>query len=59
MRYKCLIHIVLGLPVDVDSIKCPSCSKLANREDFNQYVQSTGACPWCENTQTPIYGRQI
>eukprot|EP00899_Mesostigma_viride_P028336 jgi/Mesvir1/8688/Mv02626-RA.1 len=48
--------IVTGYPVThKQHVMCKSCDMPAVREDFNTYVVKCRTCPWCNNSQNPIY----
>jgi len=47
--------IITGYPVLKNKIQCSSCKKSANRDDWNKFIMSEKACPWCGTSQNPIY----
>ena len=53
-QYKWEPCIVTGVPLfaNVPSIKCKFCGRNAAKECWNEYVQKTQHCPWCDNVQT-------
>ena len=47
---------VTGFPVlPSASVKCTECGCVANREDWNLFVETVGQCPWCSTVQNPRY----
>ncbi|PRP88103.1 intraflagellar transport protein [Planoprotostelium fungivorum] len=50
------VCIVSGYPVlRSNKIQCTSCTKSANREDWNKYIAKMRQCPWCNTPQSPSY----
>jgi len=50
------ICVVSGYPVlRSNKIQCTSCTKPANREDWNKYITKMRQCPWCNVAQSPSY----
>ncbi|KAL2912183.1 hypothetical protein HK105_208316 [Polyrhizophydium stewartii] len=47
--------IVTGYPVLRNSVKCTTCSRMANKDDWNKFVMIERICPWCATSQAPIY----
>ncbi|KAH9246952.1 hypothetical protein BASA81_015465 [Batrachochytrium salamandrivorans] len=47
--------IVTGYPVLRNSVKCTSCNKMANKDDWNKFVMIERICPWCATNQSPVY----
>lgn len=47
--------VVTGYPVLRNKVKCTSCQKPANKEDWNKFVMVEKMCPWCGSSQTPNY----
>lgn len=48
--------VVTGFPVHkTRRVKCKSCAKVANTDDWNQYVSKLKSCPWCTSSQNPVY----
>ncbi|KAI8999812.1 hypothetical protein BC832DRAFT_563653 [Gaertneriomyces semiglobifer] len=47
--------IVTGYPILQSSVNCTSCNRAANKDDWNKYVASEKACPWCRKQQNPQY----
>ncbi|KAI8928779.1 hypothetical protein BC831DRAFT_447367 [Entophlyctis helioformis] len=47
--------IVTGYPVLRNSVKCTTCNRLANKDDWNKFVMIERICPWCATNQAPIY----
>ena len=47
--------LITGYPVLKSSVKCTSCGRGANKDDWNKYIMTERACPWCKASQTPIY----
>ncbi|KAJ3273642.1 hypothetical protein HDV01_004251 [Terramyces sp. JEL0728] len=47
--------VVTGYPLSRNRVKCTTCSKFANKDDWNKYVMIERACPWCRSSQAPIY----
>lgn len=57
-QHKEQLCIITGLPLTADHVKIPSSGKLANREDFNRYIQVMRRCPWSREPERPIYGNR-
>jgi len=36
-------------------VKCRSCSQISDKSSWNLYVDYFKICPWCQQTQAPIY----
>jgi len=47
---------VTGYPVaKKDKTKCKSCSKEANKSDWNKFTAKAKCCPWCGNAAAPVF----
>ena len=45
--------VVTGYPVGpIRRVRCTYCHRLANRDDWNRYVNIFGTCPWCKSSQS-------
>lgn len=49
------VCVVTGYPVLRNVVKCTSCFKCVNQQDWNKFVIAERMCPWCRSSQTPIY----
>ncbi|KAI9096123.1 hypothetical protein DFS34DRAFT_154359 [Phlyctochytrium arcticum] len=47
--------IVTGYPVLRNKAKCTTCTRPANKNDWNKFIMVERACPWCGNAQSPQY----
>ncbi|KAJ3290304.1 hypothetical protein HK104_006864 [Borealophlyctis nickersoniae] len=47
--------VVTGYPVLRNKVKCSTCSRPANKDDWNKFVMIERVCPWCGAAQTPVY----
>ncbi|KAI8818942.1 uncharacterized protein EV422DRAFT_125936 [Fimicolochytrium jonesii] len=47
--------VVTGYPVLRSKLKCSSCTRPANKEDWNKFVMAERMCPWCGTSQSPQY----
>lgn len=48
--------IVTGYPVLHSSkVTCKTCSRPANKDDWNKFVVTARKCPWCNSPATPYY----
>ncbi|KAI8804484.1 hypothetical protein BJ742DRAFT_824622 [Cladochytrium replicatum] len=47
--------IVTGYPVLRSKVKCPTCNRAANKEDWNKFILSERVCPWCGTQQQPSF----
>ncbi|TPX62114.1 hypothetical protein PhCBS80983_g00643 [Powellomyces hirtus] len=47
--------VVTGYPVLRQKVKCGTCTRPANKEDWNKFVMVERMCPWCGTAQTPQY----
>ncbi|KAI9201990.1 uncharacterized protein BJ171DRAFT_584638 [Polychytrium aggregatum] len=47
--------VITGYPVLRNKVKCPTCNRHANKEDWNTFVMAERVCPWCMSAQAPIY----
>lgn len=43
---------ISGYPILTNlRVRCRTCQRLANQEDWNKFVMQTKLCPWCKTTQ--------
>ncbi|OMJ93989.1 hypothetical protein SteCoe_2903 [Stentor coeruleus] len=48
--------LITGYPVfRKTQVTCSNCYKLANKEDWNQFLAANSACPWCSSIQSQEY----
>lgn len=48
--------LITGYPVfRRTQVTCSNCYKLANKEDWNQFLVANSTCPWCSSIQSQEY----
>jgi len=48
--------IVTGYPIARGQrVSCHGCNQSANKDDWNRYLLTMSQCPWCGNSETPVY----
>ncbi|KAF4675176.1 hypothetical protein FOL47_008183 [Perkinsus chesapeaki] len=54
-QYRYTPCVVTGYPVVGSSkVECTHCRAIANKDDWNEFVRETRACPWCMGQQGPV-----
>ncbi|KAJ3074648.1 hypothetical protein HDU98_010644 [Podochytrium sp. JEL0797] len=47
--------IITGYPITRNKVKCNSCGKCANKDDWNKFTMIEHVCPWCGTNQQPVF----
>ena len=48
--------VVSGMDLyETNVVKCRNCTKMADKSSWNAFVDHFKICPWCQQTQAPIY----
>mmetsp|Transcript_14630 Transcript_14630/g.34407 ORF Transcript_14630/g.34407 Transcript_14630/m.34407 type:complete len:179 (+) Transcript_14630:247-783(+) len=48
--------VVTGYPVlRTTKVNCRGCGRAANKEEWNRYLVTMSACPWCGVTDSPVF----
>eukprot|EP01083_Nonionella_stella_P191049 707384_1 len=55
VKTKCIVTAESLFPSQDSCVQCRSCHKTARKSSWNLYVDHFKTCPWCQQTQAPIY----
>ena len=47
--------VITGYPILRNKVRCNSCNRCANKEDWNKFTMLERVCPWCGTSQQPVF----